>query len=113
MKRTRLLSIVLAMMLLLGSVSCGGNRMPEGVMDEETMVSFLTDAYLLESYYALTTDFHYEELAPDVAKSYDDLFAKHHTSRDNYEKSMNYYTHHNDQYNKICQRVMDNLNEMK
>ena len=60
MTKTLVLISAAAVMALSG---CGRDRVPAGVMDEEQMVDFLSEAYLLESFYAVETDFNYSRMS--------------------------------------------------
>lgn len=107
----QLKNIALLLLTLAALISCKSDRLPDGILNEEQMVAFLTDAHLLESYYSITTNFHYEERADEIAASYDELFEKHHTTRAIVDSSRSYYLHHPDLYNDIYEQVLDNIVE--
>ena len=101
-----LLSSFAALMML---ASCGGQKRPEGVMSPETMVTFLVDAYQLEGFYAIETEYRYDSLLPEVAAAYDDLLARHGVSREEVERSFDYYAAHPEHYSPIQDSVMAHL----
>lgn len=78
--------------------ACKPDRLPDGVLDGKAMASFLSDAYLLESFYAVETHYSYDAMSPEVLRAYDDILAKHHLSREDIERSLDYYSEHPDQY---------------
>lgn len=96
-------------MLCLG---CHREQLPQQVMDEDTMVSFLIDTYLLESYYATQTRVHNEAWRADVAHSYAELYARYGVTQPMVDSSMAYYCDHSERYEQICLRVRDSLNNM-
>lgn len=107
----QLKNIAFTLLAITVLISCKSDRLPEGILNEEQMVDFLTDAHLLESYYSITTNFHYEERAAEIAASYDELFEKHHTTRAIVDSSRSYYLHHPDLYNDIYEQVLENIVE--
>ncbi len=78
--------------------SCKPDRLPDGVLDSKAMAAFLSDAYLLESFYAVETHFSYDAMSPEVLRAYDDVLAKHCVTRDDIETSLRYYSEHPEQY---------------
>lgn len=104
-------NITLVLLSLATLISCKRDQLPDGILNEQQMVDFLTDAHLLESYYSITTNFHYEERANEIAASYDELFEKHHTTRAIVDSSRSYYLHHPDLYNAIYEQVLENIVE--
>ena len=109
MKTRHLFAISLSLILIFLLSSCRRNRLPEGVLDHETMVAFLTDAHMLESYYAVETDFHYELKILELSASYNELFDKHGVTREQVERSREYYLHHEREYKEIYGQVVQNL----
>lgn len=85
---------------------CGKIIVPSDVMDEKTMVSFLKDAYTLEGFYAIETSFHYDSLYPQMRASYDSLLLTYDLSREDFERSMDWYSHHPEAFEKVHQSVI-------
>ena len=90
---------------------CGRDRVPAGVMDEDQMVEFLSEAYLLESFYAVETDFNYSRMSGSIAASYDSLLAVNGITLADFERSIDYYSRHADKYEKIHKKVVKRLDE--
>lgn len=86
--------------------SCLHDRRPADVLDAPEMVAFLADAYLLEGFYAVETQYRYDAMSPDVLRAYDDILAKHHVSREQIEHCFDYYSHHPDLYVPIQDSVL-------
>ena len=106
----KILPLSLALVLTF-AVGCGGKKLPEGVLGHDQMVDFLTDAYLLEGYYAVETNYTFDTIAPEFARAYDDLLEYHGISRDEVEASLDYYSRHPEPYNAICKEVEARIDE--
>lgn len=100
----KIVFILLPVLLLLGA--CRHEERPADVMSHEQMVAFLTDAYLLEGFYAVETQYRYDALTPEVLHSYDSILTVHSLTRDDVERSLDYYTRHLDEYQAIHEEVV-------
>lgn len=111
MKRVR--NITLSAFLLFSGLFCGCKDIvvPSDVMKEKTMVSFLKDAYTLEGFYAIETAFHYDTLHPQMLASYDSLLASYSLTREDFERSVDWYSRHPELYQKVHQEVIDQLDQ--
>lgn len=87
-------------------VSCHSGGLPSGVLDARQMVAFLSDAYLLEGFYAVESQYRYDTMSPEVLRAYDDILAKHNISREQAEKSFAYYSEHPELYAPIQDSVL-------
>lgn len=96
--------------LLLVMASCHSNPQPADVLDPQTMASLLSEAYMLEGFYAIETEYRYDTMLPEVLAAYDDILARHHTSRQAVERSFTYYAAHPLQYKTIQDSVFAILN---
>ena len=94
---------------MLGFVACHHDSLPADVLPEERMVDFLTDAYLLEGFYAIETQYRYDVLPEDVLRSYDSILDHHGLTRQQVERSFDYYTAHLDRYQVIHDSVVARL----
>ena len=88
----------LLLVAVVSFAACKSDRLPDGVLDSKAMASFLSDAYLLESFYAVETHYSYDAMSPEMLRAYDDILAKHHLSREDVERSLDYYSEPPDQY---------------
>lgn len=86
--------------------SCHHDGRPADVLDAPQMVSFLSDAYLLEGFYAIETQYRYDAINPDVLRAYDDILAHHGITRQEAEASFAYYAQHPDLYKAIQDSVL-------
>ncbi len=102
------LSFALAALL---SVGCGGNRLPDGVLGHDQMVAFLADAYMVEGYYAVETNYTFDSITPEMVRAYDDILEHHGITREQFDASLEYYSHHPELYNAINKEVEAIVNE--
>lgn len=86
--------------------SCSGDAVPADVMDEEKMASFLKEAYLLEGFYGVETSFQYDSLHPEMIASYDSLLSTYRLSREDFERSVDWYVRHPDIYERVHDTIL-------
>lgn len=97
---------IASLVALLPMVGCRHNERPADVIDAPRMVAFLTDAYLLEGFYAIETHYGYDAMTPEVLRAYDDILANHGLTREQVEHSFDYYSHHPELYRPIQDSVL-------
>lgn len=110
--RNNLLSVIYAVALVAVAclTSCKSEPVPEPpVMDEATFVDYLADAYLLEGYYSLQTHYRFDSLQPQMIASYDTLMARYGITRDVFDTTIRWYTHHPDIFMRVQDSVMARL----
>jgi len=105
MKKT-LLSICFAAVLL---AACHSDKLPDGILDQQQMTSFLREAYLLEGYCAIETRYNFDSLKPEMIYAYDDILAKQGITREQVEASFAYYAKHPNEYKAIHEAVAAEL----
>ena len=98
--------IVLSLMAFVLLAACHRGSRPEGVLDAPQMVDFLSDAYLLEGFYAVETQYRYDALPAEVLGAYDDILKKHHLTREQVEQSFAYYAEYPELYAPIQDSVL-------
>lgn len=106
MKTRSLLSLSLTVLLL---AACHRDRIPADIIQPDTMVNFLTEAYLIEGFYAIESNYQYKEVTPQIQASYDMLLTKYHLTDDDFNRSVEYYTRHPELYDTIHARAIRHL----
>lgn len=106
MKRT-----VLLIALAFAATACTHKGLPEGIMTHDQMVDFLTDAYMLEGFYAVETQYRYDALSDEVIRVYDSILNAQGLDRETVEKSLEYYGTHPEAYKKVHEEVLDTLDK--
>lgn len=109
MKIIRILSLSALLALSALPVACRNKGVPPGVMDARTMTEFLKEAYMLEGFYAIETEFRYDSLHAEMVASYDSLLARYGLTRGDFELSIDYYSRHPREYDLIHRKVVASL----
>lgn len=107
---SRILSSVLIGSMLL--VSCRQETVPDGIMDHDAMVGFLTEAYMLEGFYAVESGFRYGNMSDEAQQSYEALLDSFHVTKAQFDSSIAYYTRHELEYEEIHEQVMNRLESL-
>ena len=114
MRIVRILSLSVFSILMLSVVpcftSCKSEPQPEPpVLEEARFVDLLTDAYLLEGFYAFQSNYHFDTLKPEMIASYDSLLAQHGISQAIFDSTVLWYTRHPDIFARVQDSVMQRL----
>lgn len=104
MKKLPLLLLAVSMLC-----ACGRQKLPEGVLDNESMTAFLTEAYTLESYNAIRSKSDNDSLSADVRAAYDEILRRNGITKEEVEASLEYYGNHPDEYRTILDEVAKRL----
>jgi hypothetical protein len=99
---------LISILLILSLFSCTGNKVPEGILDEDKMVSVLIDIHLAEGLVA-TFPIHYDSsrvLYPLFEK---EVFAKHQIPDSVFINSLAYYMRDAKMMDRIYARTIDSL----
>ncbi|MBR1792476.1 MAG: DUF4296 domain-containing protein [Bacteroidales bacterium] len=101
--------LVMAMLTLSVAFGACSHGLPKGIMSEQQMVDFLSEAYLIEGFYAIETGYHYESLGEEIVSAYQQLLARQGLTQEQFEQSVSYYMHHADRYEDIHRQVVERL----
>ena len=113
MKHFQRLSLLGVLLMACCMVSCyHKDSLPEGVIDDSTMVEILTQAYMIEGFYAIESGFRYANMSKETDQSYQKLLDSFHVSRADFDSSICYYSRHKELDESIHQRVLENLEKM-
>ena len=93
----------------LSLIACRRGELPADVLPADKMVDFLSEAYLLEGFYAVETEYRYDAMTPEVASVYDDILVRHGITKEAVERSFHYYSEHPEQYLPIHDSVIARL----
>ena len=103
----------LMFMLLLLFASCE-NRYPKpkGMLSEDKMVDILVDVHLTEA--ILLNESSYGANADSLTPYFNArLFHKHQVSRETFERSLSYYTHHPEEMNSMYEKVFNRISPLQ
>lgn len=101
--------LALILLAILSLSACRRGEMPADVLPADKMVDFLSEAYLLEGFYAVETEYRYDAMTPEVVSAYDDILARHGIDKEAVERSFHYYAEHPDLYQSIHDSVIARL----
>ena len=102
--------IILFFSVSLFLISCKGNKVPDGIIPKDRMVSLLTEVHIADgASYSIPP-------APDslylkATGRYIFLFKKYQTDSVQFRKSVRYYANHSDEFLVMYDKVMQNLKE--
>ena len=101
--------ILLVFLLLV--LSCGGKKLPKGILTKDKMVPMLVDQHVAEMIYAqrFAVGLKSESTMDDLYLS---ILKKYGVDRKVFEESVYYYSKHPDLYGAIYDEVLNRLNEM-
>ena len=105
----RRIIIILPLLLLLLAGCHSADEAPDYVVPQDSMVAFLTEAHIVESYYLIRSNQQMHTVDDKLQASYDTLFLRHGLTRQRLDTSMLYYNAHPAQLKAIYQQVESNL----
>jgi hypothetical protein len=109
----KLLLIFLLLPLAFGT-GCKSSKVkiPSGIMPEKKMQSVMLDVLIAEGYLA-SHNLGIDSSRKTGAKLYDEVFAKHKITKDDYTRSYNFYALHPELFENTIAPVIDSLNAME
>ncbi len=93
--------------------ACHRDEKPHGIIDTATMVSFLTEAHLIEGYVDAANRVNADSAIFYAECAYNSLYAKYGISPNEYDSSIVYYVHHPELMEDIYSRVVENLRSLQ
>ncbi len=110
MKKNLASVLILLMALLIYSCSAPKVIIPKDILSKENMVAILTDIHLAES--AVTLKFTNKDTSMYQAAEYTDFICKNHkTTKEQFNKSYDFYISHPELLNKIYDDVLTELSK--
>lgn len=106
MNRLRYTALTFILLATVCLSACRPKSVPPDVMDEQRMASFMQEAYLIEGYFAVETGFMYDTLRPEMIAAYDSLLSANGITREEFEHSMDWYTHHPEFFKRVHDTVL-------
>lgn len=96
-------------------VSCGKKnaiKIPQDVICRDTMVDVLTDIHLVKASQQLGMAINPMDTS-HTGTPFDYVWAKHHITQNEYEKSLDFYTHNPAVLDSIYENVLNNLSKQR
>lgn len=113
MNKTIATAIAIIVCATTALVSCKHETQPKNLVDTATMVAFLTEAHIIESYGEVTIPSKKDSAILVQKGAIDSLLDKYNMTVADYDSSLNYYMEHPKQMENIYRRVTENLKAMK
>lgn len=104
--------LVLPLLCLLLLGACNRTQRPDDVLDADAMVNVQTDLYLIEGVYAAESQYRFDTVSPEITGAVDAVLKKHHISREQMEKSLDYYSKHPDEYKTIQEKISTRIDKL-
>ncbi len=85
----------------------------KGIMNQNSFVDLLVDIHFYEGVYSATesiTSYH-PDMSHDSVDYYQGIFEKHGVTREEFKKSLDYYSYNPSQFERLYNRVIDELNK--
>lgn len=89
--------------------ACSRDRRPDDVLSPLQMSEFLTEAYRIEAYNSIVHPLMPDTINAETAAAYADLLQSQGLTQEQVEKSLDYYGHRPDQFEKILGDVLYRL----
>ncbi|MCB0516262.1 MAG: DUF4296 domain-containing protein [Chitinophagales bacterium] len=110
---------IFVIIIMLGIAACQSNRQgqntisPSDILPKETFVSVLVEAHLAEAALrGAPISSKDSTLQTTLPEAYAFIFEKHHIQAQDFEKTMQYYTQHPDDFLVVYDLVMEKLAKM-
>lgn len=97
--------VILVAIACLALSACKSKPQTVDALPPSTMVEFLEGAYRIEGRFAVETQFRFDVLSEQTAHAYDSLLAANHVTKEEVERSLQYYALHLDEYKPIMDSV--------
>ena len=101
----------LMVIALFMALSCGGGKLPKGILPKEKMIPLLVDQHLAEQMFSLrfSLGLKNDSVLDDLYLS---VLKKNGVDRKVFEESVYYYSKHPEKYKPIYDEVLNRLNAM-
>lgn len=102
-------AILLVSALLISA--CNKNKVPEGVIKEKTMIELLTEMHTADAYFNNITGYECDTMIGEINYTYNQIFKKYGTTKEGFERSMDYYSQNPKKFREMYEKVVLKLNK--
>lgn len=88
------------------NISCQSDKIPKDIIQEDTMVSILTEIHLADAYFSIMTDEKDKNQENSSEQAYTKILEQYNVSPKDFEKSIDYYTEHPNEFRNIYEKVI-------
>ena len=102
---------IVVLFIFFGLWSCSNNEVPEDILNRDKFIEILVDVHVTDA--MLTNQQLYDrKYAKDSTKSYYNwIYIKHKVNKEDFDKTMEFYTNHPELFNKLYDDVLNNLHK--
>ena len=92
-------------------LSCGGQKteIPQDILSKNSFIGLLKDIHLAEAKFELHKTKGVENAKNKLAHNYSAIYETHKITADDFNKTLDYYSQHPEQLEKIYTRVLEQL----
>lgn len=91
--------------------ACNRNKVPEGIIKEKTMIELLTEMHTADAYFNNITGYECDTMIGEINYTYNQIFKKHGTTKEEFERSMDYYSQNPKKFREMYEKVVLKLNK--
>ena len=91
--------------------SCQKDKVPEGIVDEKTMVDILAEMHTADAFFNIMNGYECDTLIGEINYTYNQIFKKHNVSKEDFDKSMDYYSKNPKKFRAMYEKVVLVLNQ--
>ena len=102
-------AILLVSALLMSA--CNKNKVPEGVIKEKTMIELLTEMHTADAYFNNINDYECDTMIGEIYYTYNQIFKKYGTNKEEFDRSMDYYSQNPKKFREMYEKVVLKLNK--
>jgi len=101
--------MLLLLSILLLACTARKTKIPTGILSEKEFINILKEVHLAEAKFELYKTKGIENAKNELAHNYSAIYEKHAVTMNTFDKTINYYTQHPEQLEKIYTRVLEQL----
>jgi hypothetical protein len=91
--------------------ACNKNKVPEGVIKEKTMIELLTEMHTADAYFNNINDYECDTMIGEIYYTYNQIFKKYGTNKEEFDRSMDYYSQNPKKFREMYEKVVLKLNK--
>lgn len=91
--------------------ACNKNKVPEDIIKEKTMIELLTEMHTADAYFNNITGYECDTLIGEINYTYNQIFKKYGTNKEQFDKSLDYYSQNPKKFREMYEKVVLKLNK--
>ncbi len=103
--------ILMATIITATTFSCHKAQLPDDVLTEKQMVDLLVELHTIDAFFNVTNGFYCDTLSEEIGYTYQQTFKKHGITREEFKKSLDYYSKDTKKHREIYEKVVLKLNK--